>query len=124
MQIRSARRLAVAILAIFLAPAAHAHSQLEGADPEPRAVLERSPPVITLRFKDAVRLTSVIVRGADGAERKLSFAPTGSAQQFSITEPALTSGRSEIRWKALSRDGHVIDGALSYIVNPSAKSSP
>jgi copper resistance protein C len=112
-------RFAAACLALVLATVAHAHSKLESAEPKSGSTLERSPASIEIRFRDAVRLTSVtLVSGQD--ERMLSFAPKASARQFTVDAPALASGRNEVRWKALSRDGHVIEGVLVYQVASAA----
>ena len=37
-----------------------------------------------------------------------------------MDEPALQVGRNEIRWKGLSKDGHVISGTLVFVVKQSS----
>jgi methionine-rich copper-binding protein CopC len=68
-------------------------------------------------------MTSVIVLDAARAERKLTFEPTTRTQVVAIVGPNLAPGRNELRWKALSEDGHVISGSLSYVVK-SAGANP
>jgi methionine-rich copper-binding protein CopC len=104
------------VLAVALAFTAMAHTKIEQATPASGAVLDRSPPTIEIKFKHAVRMTSVIVIDAAKAERKLAFEPTTKTQAIAIASPNLGHGRNELRWKALSEDGHVISGSLIYIV--------
>jgi copper resistance protein C len=112
----------LALLALVSALAADAHTKLESAKPADGAVLEHSPPTIEIKFKHAVQMTSVVVVQADKSERKLTFAPATSTAVITIDKPGLTAGRNEIRWKALSKDGHVIDGTLVYTVKPAGAS--
>jgi methionine-rich copper-binding protein CopC len=110
------------ILGAFLAlmmmahPAA-AHTTLESTSPASGAVLSQSPEQVTLTFGEPTRLTSVSVVTTAG-ERRLSFTPSGSATAFSVPTPALSAGRNELRWRALSRDGHPVEGAIILVVRP------
>lgn len=115
-------RLALLTIALLCTLSAGAHTTVERATPESGAVLDRSPATIEVQFKHSVRVTSVVAIGADKAERKLAFAPMTSTQLIRIADPGLGVGRNEIRWKALSRDGHVISGALVYVVKPASAS--
>ena len=112
----------LAMLALVATLAADAHTTVESADPANGAVLEHSPPTIQLKFKHAVQMTSIVVLEADKSERKLGFAPAASTALVTIGNPALHSGRNEIRWKALSKDGHVITGTLVYEVKSASAS--
>jgi copper resistance protein C len=116
----AARRLLVGVVAAVVTLAASAHTTVEQAVPADGAVLEQSPPTIELKFKHAVRMTSVIVLDAAKAERKLAFEPTTRTQVVAIVSPNLDPGRNELRWKALSEDGHVISGSLSYVIKPAS----
>lgn len=106
----------LALLALVSTGAASAHTTVESANPANGAVLEHSPPTIELKFKHAVQMTSIVVLEADKSERKLGFAPAASTALITIENPALHDGHNEIRWKALSKDGHVISGTLVYEV--------
>jgi methionine-rich copper-binding protein CopC len=117
-----ARRLLAGGMALVVALAAAAHTRIEQATPADGAMLERSPPAIEIKFKHAVRMTSVILVDAAKAERKLTFEPATSSQVVKIVGPNLAPGRNEVRWKALSDDGHVIGGSLIYTVEPAGAS--
>lgn len=114
---------AIAVFAVVFAPATGAHTTVESAKPPNEAVLDRSPPTVEIRFKHAVQMTSIVVVEADKSERKLAFTPTTSTAVITIDNPDLEVGRNEIRWKGLSKDGHVIVGTLTYVIK-SASASP
>jgi methionine-rich copper-binding protein CopC len=107
---------------IFLAPAtpALAHTALKGSNPASGSVLTRSPPVFTLTFLEPARLTYLALVTPAG-ERRLPFTPSGSALTFSSPRPDLTPGRNEIRWRALSRDGHVVEGSIIVVLRPPSR---
>jgi len=118
----SGRRLILALIALVLpAHAVLAHTTVASTSPQNGAVLAASPPVIEISFRAPANLTSVVVVAPGQAERKLEFTPKGSATSFSIPHPALVAGRNEIQWKALSRDGHVINGSLVLTIDATAK---
>ena len=95
-----------------------AHTALKGAKPADGAVLDSSPPSIEITFEHAVQMTSVSVIAEQAAERKVTFKPTTSSTTFTVEQPALVAGHNEVRWKALSKDGHVVTGKLTYVVKP------
>ena len=123
MACRFARSIVVSVLLGLSATHAIAHTTVVGTAPKSGSVLEQSPPVVEITFQDAVRLTSVVVIDASNAERKLEFAPSDSAVTFKLNRPQLGPGRNEIRWKALSKDGHVISGSLILTIAAAAKTN-
>jgi methionine-rich copper-binding protein CopC len=110
----------LALLALVVALGAGAHTTVEKTKPATDAPLDSSPPTIEIRFKHPVQMTSVVVLDAAKSERKLAFTPATSAALITISEPALQVGRNEIRWKGLSKDGHVITGTLLFVVKQSS----
>jgi methionine-rich copper-binding protein CopC len=98
-----------------------AHTSATSTTPATGSVLDASPATIGITFKEAARLTSVVVHRDGQPERKLTFTPNGSATEFNIDDPALEPGKSEVRWTALSKDGHVVKGVIVLTVKgPSA----
>jgi copper resistance protein C len=112
------RRLFVVIALLSTAFAAGAHTPIKSAKPANKAVLDASPPSIEMTFEHAVQMTSVSVVAEKAAERKLTFVPATSSTVFTVENPALVTGHNEIRWKALSKDGHVVTGKLTYVIKP------
>ncbi|MDZ4689680.1 copper resistance protein CopC [Terricaulis sp.] len=106
----------IAACALWTAPAM-AHTTLERTSPTSGAVLSQSPSELTLTFGEPTRLTSVAVATASG-ERRLNFTPSGSATTFTVPAPQLAAGRNEVRWRALSRDGHPVEGSIIIVVRP------
>jgi len=115
-------RNAVAMIALVLASVpVIAHTTLASSSPPSNATIENSPPTIDIQFRDPAKLTAVVAIGADKSERRLEFAAGDKANSYVVQEPNLPAGRNEIKWTALSHDGHVIRGTLVFIVKPAAK---
>jgi copper resistance protein C len=117
---------ALLLLLAAIAPTfqAAAHSTMESSSPPNGATLDKSPSVIEIKFHGAINLTSVVVVDASKAERKLEFTPHASAAAFQLPNPQLAAGKNEIKWKGLSKDGHVVDGTLVYEIKPKVANAP
>ena len=111
-------RLLPALVMMFIAAAALAHSTVKSTVPASGSILSASPPEVVINFNEPARLVSVVVTRADAAERKLQFQPVGESATFTIAAPQLASGRNEIKWRALSKDGHPISGTIIMVVKP------
>ena len=111
---------ALAAALISLSGTVGAHSTIKSTSPSSGSILSASPDRISIEFNEAARLTAVIVAAADGSERKLAFAPESSDTVFTIEAPQLAEGRNEVRWTALSKDGHPITGTIIIVVRPGA----
>jgi methionine-rich copper-binding protein CopC len=107
-------------LLLTLAASALAHTSATSTLPKSGSVLDASPATIGITFKEAARLTSVVVHQEGKPERKLTFTPSGSATEFTIENPGLEPGKSEVRWTALSKDGHVVKGVIVLTVKAAA----
>lgn len=111
--------------ALLLASPAFAHSTVKNSVPASGSVIPASPAEVVLTFNEASRITSVVLSEPGKDNRKLATLPAGQATTFTITDPMLGIGRNEIKWKALSKDGHPIEGSIILIVKPgAAPSSP
>lgn len=111
--------LASATAALVLAAGAGlAHTTAIRTTPASGSVLGQSPPKIEIQFRDHARLTSVVVVQAGKPDRQLDFSPKDLATTFTVSNPALQPGRNDIKWTALSMDGHVVDGTLVLTIKP------
>lgn len=117
------RRLLLSIALLSVSFAASAHTALKSAKPADGAVLDRSPASIEITFEHAVQMTSVTVVADKAAERKLTFTPTTGGTVITVDKPELAAGHNEIHWKALSKDGHVVNGKLTYTVKSAGAGS-
>lgn len=107
--------LAIALLTVPTSLAAH--TALRSSSPASGSVLEQSPPALTLTFLEPATLTSLTLVNASG-ERRLPFAPRTKERTFTSPKPVLVRGRNEVRWRALSQDGHVVEGSLIIVIRP------
>jgi copper resistance protein C len=114
------RRFTIGGLMLGIASLAIAHTSAVSTNPKTGAVLTQSPPSIEITFKDPVRVTSVVVHQEGKPERKLEGGPKTSTATFKIDNPQLEPGRSQVRWIALSQDGHVIKGVIDLTIKPTA----
>lgn len=111
------RSLIVGIALTAAAAPALAHSTIKDTFPKSGSVLLVSPEEIIINFNEPARMTSVVLAEAGMPERKLEFTPgSGSATTFKLPAPKLGSGRNEIKWKALSKDGHPISGSIIIVI--------
>ncbi|MBK6675312.1 MAG: copper resistance protein CopC [Proteobacteria bacterium] len=117
---RRYQSLATIVVTAVLSSVAYAHTSLRGSEPASGSVLTQSPPAVTLTFLEPARLTSLMLVTSSG-ERRLAFSPSGNALSFVAAKPELAPGRNEIRWTALSADGHVIEGSLIIVLRAMAR---
>ena len=108
-----------AAMALASAPAL-AHSTVKSTNPASGSVLPASPEVVTITFNEAAKVTSMVVVEAGKPERKLEVMPGSDNTLYMLHDPNLGNGRNEIKWKALSKDGHPISGSIIIIVKPGA----
>jgi copper resistance protein C len=109
------KSVVITTLALTFAASAAGHTSLQSSTPASGSVLTASPPILELTFLEPARLTSLVLVTRNG-ERRLKFAPLRSAIAFYTSDPRLEPGRNEIHWKALSLDGHVIEGSLIIVL--------
>ena len=111
------RRLIVACVALLLVlmDRAYAHTALKSSSPATESILEALPDELVLTFTEATRLTSIVVVSPAG-NAQLQFSPAGAAESFKSAKPPLIPGRNEVRWYALSRDGHVVEGKIFVVI--------
>jgi methionine-rich copper-binding protein CopC len=102
--------------------AAHAHARLTGSVPAADATLDAAPRVLTLRFDEAVRLTSVKLEH-DGNSTTVPLhlgAPASRSAELGL--PALGPGAYEVRWSALTEDdGHIVSGRIRFVIRTVAQ---
>ena len=109
-----------AVALVLFAGTGLAHTTVTSTAPTNGSVLAQSPPRIEIRFRDHARLTSAVVIHAGSPDRQLDFSPKDLATTFTIPNPALQAGRNDIKWTALSMDGHVVTGTLALTIKPAS----
>ena len=111
------------LISVLLPLLAFAHTGVSSSTPKNGAELTESPAFIEIQFHEGAKLTSLIVVGADKQQRKLTFVASDKPNAYRVNQPKLGAGQNEVQWKALSSDGHVATGKLTFTVKPAAKAN-
>jgi len=102
-----------------------AHGQLDSSSPAPAAVLETAPSEISLDFNEPVTpvARSIEIYNQDGQRIVLGEAllsPDDPSVLIAKDVPAIPDGLYVVAWRAVSNDGHAIEGAYSFQIGASA----
>ena len=114
---------------VALPSAASAHAYLVKTVPAASVVLDQPPPSIQLTFDEAVepRLAIISVTDADGHQETTGPVHRSPANPDTLVVPLrshLFEGWYLIFWRAISVDGHPVEGAFTYAVGPSPGPAP
>ncbi|MBO6675650.1 MAG: copper resistance protein CopC [Rhizobiales bacterium] len=112
------RVFSVMVGASLLVSTALAHSSKEGTMPEDGAVLEVAPAEISILFDEAATLTRVALTHSHGdvSDETRLDAPRDATDAATLEAPDLGPGTYTVDWRALSSDGHPVNGSFSYTV--------
>ena len=122
---------AVAVLATGLAlPAvASAHAYLIKTVPTASGVLDVPPPNVQLTYDEAVEPRFAIISVTNAAGNQETTGPVSRSPANPDTlvvplRPRLPEGWYLIYWRAISVDGHPVQGAFTYAVGPNPGPAP
>jgi len=102
------------------APAA-AHDELIASSPTSGEVLETAPEVVELTFSDDVIETGTVIEVVDHHGDPIEVgAVEVLGPEVSATLPGDLSGEYQVRWRAVSSDGHPIEGTIDFGVGAGA----
>jgi len=126
---RSVFAVAAAAVGLMLTPAvASAHAYLVKTVPTPGAVLDTPPPSIQLTFDEAVepRFAIISVTDARGVQQITAPVSRSPSNPDTLIVPLkhLPQGWYLIYWRAISVDGHPVQGAYTFAVGPSPGPPP
>lgn len=122
---RAALALLVALFALVgpLAPTPHvafAHAELTGSEPPDGAVLTAAPASVRLFFSEPIErefyALEVYTARRARVDRNNARIPRDNVQALEVDLQPLEPGIYTIVWRALSIDGHVVRGVLSFSV--------
>jgi copper transport protein len=116
-------------LALVLPGAASAHAYLVRTVPAPNANLNAPPPVVALTFDEAVEPRFAIISVTNAAGQQQTTAPVSRSPANPDTivvplRPHLPEGWYLVYWRAISVDGHPVQGAYTFAVGPNAGPQP
>lgn len=112
--------LVVALFAAGAASPAFAHSFLVEATPSSKDHVAASPKMVKLRFGGGVEpsYSKLTIEGADG--KVLAEGAIGVPEkdrELSVNSPELTPGKYVVRYRVLSKDGHIVEGNYEFFVD-------
>lgn len=113
----------VAISPLLLVAPALGHSYLNNSNPKNGETLEQAPRQVTLTFSEAVRDTGLGVT-AKGPQGGFPLDATAAAKEVIADWPGeSTPGSYTVSYRAVSIDGHVMNGSISFDI-AAPKTSP
>jgi len=98
---------------------AFAHTHLVKAVPADGSTVMVSPPKFVLTFAEPAKLTALSLQKDTEPAKKIGPLPTAPAAEISIPAPQLAAGKYVLSWRAVSDDGHVMPGKVTFTVGPS-----
>jgi copper transport protein len=126
---RIALVLAATALGLTFVASASAHAYLVKTVPSASVVLTAPPPTVSLTFDEAVepRFATISVTDAQ-AHQQATGPPTRSPSNPDTLvvplKPHLPEGWYLVYWRAISVDGHPVQGAFTFAVGPNQGPAP
>ncbi len=131
--VRAGRLLLLTLVAaglalVGLAAPASAHDRLLSSDPADGATVVALPAAITLEFSDEIVPTGTqVVVTSDGADVGAAPVQVDGATVTAALPPDLANGSYSVAWRAVSADGHPIEGSFAFVLavpEPEPTTSP
>jgi methionine-rich copper-binding protein CopC len=120
---RAARRLAVLLVALAaclsVAVPAWAHAELVSSEPAPGATVPAGLSLLTLTFSEPIAEGSQVTLFAEQfqAVAGVTSAVDGTVLRASLAA-GLDAGLYTVQWRAVSVDGHPVEGSYQFAVRP------
>jgi copper transport protein len=127
---RIAVALLCAVIGVLAAPsAASAHAYLIKTVPVASGILDAPPASVSLTYDEAVepRFAIVSVTNAAGQQEATAAVSRSPANPDTLVvplRPSLPQGWYLVYWRAISVDGHPVQGAFTYAVGPNPGPAP
>jgi copper transport protein len=120
--------LAVGLCALALPVAASAHAYLVTTVPAASVTLSSPPPVVALTFDEAVepRFALISVTDVQGHQETAAPLRRSAANPDTLVVPLrrVPEGWYLVYWRAISVDGHPVQGAFTFAVGPTPGPAP
>lgn len=117
--------VAALVASIAWASPVAAHAQLDTSSPAPSAVLESAPSEVRLDFNEPMSpvARSIEIYNQEGQRIVLGEAllsPDDPSVLIAGDVPEIPDGLYVVAWRAVSNDGHAVEGAYSFQIGSSA----
>ncbi|PWC05345.1 hypothetical protein DCE94_03415 [Agromyces badenianii] len=100
---------------------AFAHDELIGSSPEPGQVFDAAPSEVALDFSnDIIEVGTAVVVVDHHGEDVAVGEPVIAGPRVTASLPADLEGEYQVRWRAVSSDGHPIEGTIDFGVGDGA----
>jgi copper transport protein len=121
--------LAAVVVALLVPAAASAHAYLVKTVPTPSGVLNAPPPAVELTYDEAVEPRFAIISVTDVQAHQLTTGPVHRSAANPDTlivplRPHLPEGWYLVYWRAISVDGHPVQGAFTFAIGPNPGPAP
>jgi copper transport protein len=118
-----------ALVALVTPSAASAHAYLIRTSPAASGVLNAAPRTVSLTYDEAVepRFAIISVTNVDGHQETTGPVHRSASDPDTLMvplHPGLPEGWYLIYWRAISVDGHPVQGAFTYAVGPDPGPAP
>ncbi|MDQ6748483.1 MAG: copper resistance protein CopC/CopD [Candidatus Dormibacteraeota bacterium] len=119
----------VSALGAAFPAAASAHAYLVRTSPAASGVLDAPPATVALSFDEAVepRFATISVSSAQGSQETTAAVTRSPGNPDTLIVPlrrGLSEGWYLVYWRAISVDGHPVQGAFTYAVGPNPGPAP
>jgi copper transport protein len=126
---RNALIVLFAVLALAVPAAASAHAYLIKTFPSAATILDKPPPDVQLTFDEAVEPKFAIIsvtneQGHQVATSSPARSPADPDTLVVTLKPDLPEGWYLVYWRAISVDGHPVQGAFTFAVGPNPGPAP
>jgi len=126
---RVALILALAAAALVAPSAAFAHAYLVRTVPSASGTVNAAPPNVSLTYDEAVepRFALISVTDAAGHQETTSAVRRSPVDPDTLTvalRPRLPEGWYLVYWRAISIDGHPVQGAFTFAIGPNPGPAP
>jgi len=121
--------LAAALVALVVPAAASAHAYLVKTVPTATGILNAPPPAVELTYDEAVEPRFAIISVTDVNAHRMTTGPVRRSPANPDTlvvplRPHLPEGWYLVYWRAISVDGHPVQGAFTFAVGPNPGPAP
>jgi len=109
--------LAASLALGMTAAPALAHTAMAKSNIADNASLAKAPADFTATFEHEASVAAVKLVSASGQQIQLAYTPTPAmAKTFTVKLPALAAGKYTLSWRAVSKDGHAMPGAVHFTI--------